>query len=86
MLDELRNQTSFEPGDEDENPFIEDKKKKKPKKPVVKEKKPHRSLDQITGMKAPQRFVLALLLLMAVCLLGSILLIITGRVVLPLAF
>ncbi|MBN2387944.1 MAG: hypothetical protein JXB85_13075 [Anaerolineales bacterium] len=42
-----------------------------------------RSIDEITGMGASQRFILAAIFLMFVCLLGSVLLVITGRVVLP---
>jgi hypothetical protein len=80
MLENLRNQTSFEPGDEEEPqlPILDEK----PKRP----KKKGRSLDQITGMKAPQRFFLSLMLLIIVCLLGVILLVVTGKVVPPLGF
>jgi hypothetical protein len=76
MLDNLRNQASFTP-DEEEEP-AEPKKPEEPKPP-----KPHRSIDQITGMTDKQRLMLAVMLLIMVCLLGSIFLLITGRVVLP---
>ena len=79
MLENLRNETSFEPGDEEE-----------PQLPILDEKpkprKKRRSLDQITGMKAPQRFMLSLMLLIMVCLLGVILLVVTGKIVPPLGF
>jgi hypothetical protein len=76
MLDNLRNQASFTPDEEDEP--VEPKKPEEPKPP-----KPHRSIDQITGMTDKQRLMLAVMLLIMVCLLGSIFLLITGRVVLP---
>jgi hypothetical protein len=40
----------------------------------------------MTGTTARQRFVLALMLLVMVCLLGIILLVVTGKVVLPIQF
>jgi hypothetical protein len=78
MLDNLRSQTSFQPDEEPPAPI-------QPQKPK-RRRQPPRSLDQITGMKAPQRFMLAVMLLMMVCLLGVILLVITGKVVPPLSF
>ncbi len=79
MLDNLRSQTSFEPEEEEELPApIEEKKPKRPKK--------RRSLDQMTGMKAPQRFMLALMLMIMVCLLGVILLVLAEKIVLPVSF
>jgi hypothetical protein len=77
MLDNLRNQTSFEPGEEPLDPIG-------PQSP--KPRKTRRSFDQITGTKAPQRFMLSMMLLIMVCLLGVILLVFTGKVVLPLTF
>ena len=78
MLDNLRSQTSFEPDDEEPPVSIE------PEKP--KRRKTRRTLDQITGMKAGQRFMLSIMLLVIVCLLGVILLVITGKVVPPIPF
>ena len=80
MLDNLRNQTSFQPEEEPLEPT--EPKQSKPRKP----RKPRRSLDQITGMKAQQRFMLSMMLLVMVCLLGVILLVFTGKVILPLSF
>ncbi len=40
-----------------------------------------RSFDQITGMTAQQRFILAVMLLVMVCLLGTMFLVITGKMV-----
>jgi len=77
MLDNLRDQTSFEPGEEPLDPIGPE---------LPKARKARRSLDQITGMKAPQRFMLSMMLLIMVCLLGVILLVLTGKVVLPVAF
>ena len=50
MLDNLRSQTAFQP-DEEPPDSIEPEKSKRNKK--------RRSLDQITGMKATQRFMLS---------------------------
>ena len=77
MLDNLRSQTSFQP-DEEPPVLIE------PEKP--KRRKKRRSFDQITGMKAPQRFMLSMMLLIMVCLLGVILLVLAGKIVPPLPF
>jgi hypothetical protein len=78
MLDNLRNQASFTP---DEEEPLEPGKPEEPKPP-----KPHRSIDQITGTTDKQRLMLALMLLVMVCLLGSIFLLITGKVVLPVSY
>jgi hypothetical protein len=77
MLDNLRSQTSFEPEEESPDPIG-------PAQP--KPRKARRSFDQITGTKAPQRFLLSMMLLIMVCLLGVILLVFTGKVVLPFTF
>ena len=75
MLDNLRNQASFTP---DEEEPLEPSQPEQPKPP-----KPRRSLDQITGTTDKQRLLLAVMLLVMVCLLGAIFLLITGKVVLP---
>ena len=75
MLDNLRNQTSFTP---DEEEPVETSKPEEPKP-----RKPRRSIDQITGTTDKQRLMLAVMLFVMVCLLGSIFLLITGTVVLP---
>ena len=79
MLDNLRNQASFTP-DEEEVP-VEPPKPEEPKPP-----KPHRSIDQITGTTDRQRLLLAVMVLVMVCLLGAIFLLITGKVVLPVSY
>jgi hypothetical protein len=87
MLDDLRNQTSFEPGDEEPQPFEPEKPQKQPKQPKQRPApRPRRTLDQITHMKASQRFFLSVMLLITVCLLGTALLVLTGKMVLPLGF
>ena len=78
MLDNLRSQASFTP-DEEETP--ESGEPEEPKPP-----KPHRSIDQITGTTDKQRLMLAVMLLVMVCLLGSLFLLITGTVVLPVSY
>jgi len=83
MLENLRDESSFQP---DEEPAESEAKKKtkplkKPKPPKQpRQHRPHRSLDQITGMTALQRFVLAAMLLVMVCLLGTMMLLMTGKV------
>jgi hypothetical protein len=73
MLDNLRNQASFQEDEPVETPEV------KPPK----QKKPRRGLDKMTGMTAPQRFALALMLFFIVCLFGTLLLFISGKVLLP---
>lgn len=75
MLDNLRSQASFTPDEEDPLEPIQPE--------VPKPPKPRRTIDQITGTTDKQRLMLALMLLVMVCLLGSIFLLITGKVVLP---
>ena len=77
MLDNLRSQASF---NEDSEP-IDHKPPKGPK--VSKLGRSRRSIDQLTGMTAPQRFALVLMVFFIVCLFGVMLLLITGKVVLP---
>lgn len=79
MLDNLRNQSSFQPDEEEPQELVQPEKTKKlPTR--------HRSFDQVTGTTAQQRLVLAVMLLVMVCLLGVILLVITGKVVPPIQF
>jgi len=74
MLDNLRSQSSFEEAEEQPDPNAP-----APPKP----RKKQRSLDQVTGMTAGQRLALAVMLLVVVCLLGTMLLFISGKVALP---
>lgn len=73
MLDDLRSQSEadFTP---EEEPVVE--------LPVPEPRKERlrRSFDQITGTNAVQRFVLALLLFITVCLVGFLLLSLTGKI------
>ena len=69
MLDNLRDQASFQEEEEPLDPNA-------PKPP-----KPRRSFDQITGMTAQQRFALAVMLSIMVCLLGTVFLLISGKIV-----
>jgi hypothetical protein len=77
MLNDLRNQASFEPGEEEPLESIHMEPPKAPKS--------RRSFDRITGTNGKQRFLLALMLLVIVCLLGVMLLVVAGKVVLPIA-
>jgi len=75
MLNDLRNQATFEPGQE-EQPEVTQPETPKPAKP-------RRSFGQVTGTTDKQRLMLAIVLLVMVCLLGGFLLIFTGKVILP---
>jgi hypothetical protein len=75
MLNDLRNQASFEPGEEESQESIHLEQIPQPK--------PRRTFNQMTGTNSVQRFMLALMLLMMVCLMGVMLLVVTGKVVLP---
>ena len=88
MLDDLRNQASFK---EEEPPEVKESKPPKPAKPAKPPKPPKKprpriqlpSMDKMTGMTPRQRFVLAVMLLIMVCLLGTMLLLVTGKVIPP---
>ena len=73
MLDNLRDQASFQ---DDEVPPEEGA-------PQPKVKRPRRTLDQATGMTAKQRFFLMVMLLIMVCLLGTMFLFATDKIVPP---
>jgi hypothetical protein len=76
MLDNLRDQAASSPYfQQDEEPIPE------PQGPVV--PPPRRSIDQITGMTPQQRFVIAAMLLVVTCLLGTMAMMVTGRFFLP---
>jgi hypothetical protein len=75
MLDNLRNQATFKPEEEPEEPI-------RPEKPKLRKRR--RSFNQVTHTTDKQRLMLAIMLLVMVCLLGVILLVFTGKVVLPL--
>lgn len=75
MLDNLRNQAESSPFfQEEEEPIVEH---------VTEEPAPRKNIDQITGMNAKQRFIIAVMLLLVVCLMGVMLLLVTGRFSLP---
>ena len=77
MLDNLRDQASssgyFQ---EEEAPAFEEQ-------PAVVLPRARRTIDQMTGMTAQQRFILVAMLLVMVCLIGSMFLVIAGKVALP---
>ena len=75
MLDNLRDQTSFQP---DEDPAASDS-FDKPKR----RRRRRRTIDQITGMTGLQRFILSAMFFMIVCLLGVLLMVVTGKFILP---
>jgi len=78
MLDNLRNQASFTPDEEEPG---EPGQPEEPKLPT-----PHSSIDQITGTTDKQRLLLAVMVLVMVCLLGAIFLLVTGKVILPVSY
>jgi hypothetical protein len=73
MLDNLRDQATFT----DDEP-LESEAPKPPKR-----RTPRRGFDQITGTTAQQRFILAVMLFIVVCLVGTVILFITNRILLP---
>ena len=70
MLDDFREQASTSPYYEEPEETFE-------------EVKPYRPKKRILGMTAGQRLVIALLLLFTVCILGTLVLLVTERIVLP---
>ncbi|MEZ0395639.1 MAG: hypothetical protein ABWK53_04305 [Anaerolineales bacterium] len=77
MLDNLRDQAAqSEYFQEEAIPAFEEP-------AVVRRSAARRSLDQVTGMNAQQRFLLAFMLLILVCMLGTMFLLITGKIVPP---
>ncbi len=81
MFENLRNEAGFIEDEEPEvpeTPVNAPKKKPTAAKPVYKRR---RTFDQITGTTPFQRFILASMLLVTVCLLGTMLLLITEKIV-----
>ena len=76
MLDNLRDQATFQ----DDEPLESDAPKPK------RQRKSLRGFDQITRTTAQQRFILAVLLSIVVCVVGTALLILTEKVILPFMF
>ena len=67
-----------------ETPFFEDDMPEVVEQPAPKKKMPSINLgryfeEPILGMTAPQRFLLSVLVLIAVCMLGTMFLVITGN-------
>jgi hypothetical protein len=83
MLDSLRDQASFqeEKVEEPLDPNASKQHKQHKQHKTPKPRKPRRSFDQVTGMTAQQRFALAVMLSVMVCLLGTMFLLISGKVV-----
>ena len=73
MLDNLRNQATFT----EEEPL-----ESEAPGPNRQRRKRH-GFDQITGTTAPQRFFLAVMLAIVVCLMGTALLFLSGKIVFP---
>jgi uncharacterized membrane protein len=78
MLDNLRDQASSSAYfQEEEAPAFE-------AQPAVEAPRGgRRTIDQITGMTAQQRFIIVAMLLVMACLVGAMFLVIAGKVVLP---
>ncbi len=73
MLDDLRNSSTFE----------EEEPQQPPETPVVQPHMARRKRGPFLGMTPSQRFFLALMLFMMVCVLGVGALLLTGAMVLP---
>jgi anti-sigma factor RsiW len=74
MLDDLRN-SLMDPYDDEEVH------EEKPQRQAQKATKS--SSDTFMGMTAAQRFIVALMVLLMVCLLGAFFLLVTGKIALP---
>ena len=71
MLDNLRDQASSSPYFKEEDPIVDMVQAGPP---------PKKTLDQTTGMTAKQRFLISALLFVVVCLLGNMILLVTGKI------
>jgi len=76
MFDNLRDQASS-------SPYFQPEEEPIPETPVPGLPAPRRTLDQITGMTPQQRFIIAVMLLAVVCLLGTMGMMVLGKMVLP---
>lgn len=76
MLDDLRNSAASSYLEEEPAPAA-------PEPSPSKKKKKKQEDARFLGLTAPQRFIVVLLLMMMTCLLGSFILILTGKVWLP---
>ncbi len=74
MLDNLREETSFQPDDETNPSGSFDKPRPRTRR---------KTIDQVTGTTGFQRFVLSFMLFSMVCLIGVLILIVSGKVILP---
>jgi hypothetical protein len=70
MLDNLRDDATSKPFYEDEAQF----------QPAAGMAAPRRSSARLLGMTAQQRFLIAVLLMLAVCSLGAMCLLVTGKI------
>ena len=77
MLDNLRNQSGDTPFFQEEEPQPESE----DKKPKVVHHRSGWTFDQLTGTTAFQRFILALMLFVMICLIGFMLLVLTGKLI-----
>lgn len=74
MFDNLREQASS-------SPFYEEEAQFQPAAGTPAPPPVRRASGRLLGMTATQRFTLAVMLMMIVCILGSVVLLITGKVV-----
>jgi hypothetical protein len=70
MLDDLREQAASSPFMPDDEPEIRGS---QPRRPASRRKK------QFLGLTPVQRFIMAVMLMLTVCLLGAMFLVITGK-------
>ena len=77
MFDGLRNDPSDSSGFEEPREFFPEDKPEKARPARRKSSK------KLLGLTAPQRFVLATMMLIAVCTLGALCLLVFGRFVIP---
>ena len=82
MFDGLRNDASNPSGFDEPVEFFPDDKPPAPAPRLAPKKR--KSSGKFLGMTPQQRFLLAVMLMITVCLLGSMCMLITGRFVIPL--
>ena len=83
MFDGLRSDANETPGFDEPVEYFPDEKPAPAEAPAPRPKPKRRPTGKILGLNAQQRFIVSLLLMFAVCALGSMCLLITGKFVIP---
>ena len=83
MFDGLRSDTNEPSGFDEPVEYFPDEKPAAPQAAAPRPKPKRKQVGKILGLNAQQRFIVTLLLMFAVCALGSMCLLITGKFVIP---